>query len=76
MLLAERAASCSDTTWEVDNSTKTQLPQGVTVKSTSWTVCFSSRGISTDNQEIHLQHDQYGTIGVEVLLGGTTRVIE
>ena len=76
MLLAEQAASCSETTWEVDNASKTQLPQGVSVKSTSWAVCFSSRGISTDNQEIHLQHSQFGEIGVEVLLGGTTRVIE
>jgi prepilin-type N-terminal cleavage/methylation domain-containing protein len=76
MLLAEQAASCSETTWTVDNTTKTQLPQGVTVTSTSWTVCFSSRGISTDNQKIQLQHDQFGTIVVEVLLGGTTRVIE
>ena len=51
------------------------MPSGVEFDSTSWTVCFSSRGISADNIKVALSHDDYGTIGVEVLLGGTTRVI-
>ena len=52
------------------------LPQGVTLTDTSWNVCFSSRGISDGNVVIKLQHDRYGSTGVEVLVGGTTRVLQ
>ena len=55
---------------------KLNLPQGVTLTDTSWSVCFSSRGISSDNVVLTLQHDVYGSEQVEVLLGGTTRVVE
>jgi hypothetical protein len=53
-----------------------ELPEGVSVESDTWVVCFSSRGVSADNQVIRLQHSQYGSLGVEVLLGGTTRVVD
>lgn len=75
-LIAERGASCAASSWTEDPATSLQLPQGVTVESTSWSVCFGSRGVSSDNQVIGLEHSQYGTIDVEVLLGGTTRVLE
>jgi hypothetical protein len=55
---------------------KLNLPDGVTLADTGWSVCFSSRGISSDNVVITLQHDVYGSEQVEVLLGGTTRVVE
>lgn len=75
-LLAEHASSCAETVWTLDDGMGTELPRGVTVESTAWSICFSSRGVSSDNQEIRLQHSEDGSIGVEVLVGGTTRVVQ
>lgn len=76
LLIADRSDSCAGTTWVEDDDTRAKLPEGVTVEDGSWTVCFTSRGVSADNQVIRLQHSQYGSIGIEVLLGGTTRVVD
>jgi prepilin-type N-terminal cleavage/methylation domain-containing protein len=76
LLIAERGDSCAATTWTADDDTQVLLPEGVTFESDAWTVCFTSRGVSADNQTIRLQHGQYGSIGIEVLLGGTTRVVD
>jgi prepilin-type N-terminal cleavage/methylation domain-containing protein len=73
---AQQAASCSGPTWTTVHNMRLNLPQGVALTDTGWTVCFSSRGISADNIVITLQHDLYGTEQIEVLLGGTTRVLE
>ena len=75
-LLAERGASCSASTWESGGVDATRLPEGVSLTSTSWTVCFGRRGFSNANEEIRLQHADLGTIAVEVLRGGTTRVVD
>jgi prepilin-type N-terminal cleavage/methylation domain-containing protein len=72
------APSCAaaEEDWTPDSTVELQLPEGVSVSETDWSVCFTSRGIATTNHTIQLQHDQYGTIDIEVLLGGTTRVID
>ena len=72
----QQALSCSGPTWTTVPNMKLNLPQGVTLTDTGWSVCFSSRGISSDNVTLTLQHDEYGSEQVEVLLGGTTRVVE
>jgi hypothetical protein len=54
---------------------KVDLPEGVSLAATNWTVCFGSRGISNDNVSITLEHGEFGAIQVEVLVGGTTRVL-
>ena len=73
---AETADSCTASSWTTDNSMKLDLPAEVELDSTAWSVCFSSRGISAGNVVIGLHHDTFGDIDVEVLLGGTTRVVE
>jgi prepilin-type N-terminal cleavage/methylation domain-containing protein len=75
-LRTEHAESCMDTTWTADPSLRVELPAGVTQSPTTWSVCFSSRGISTNNVVVTLSHAQYGEQKIEVLLGGTTRVLE
>ena len=69
------AANCSATTWTSDPDVQLELHDGVTFADTSWTVCFSSRGISDTNLVITLSHPHSGTRDVELLLGGTTRVL-
>jgi prepilin-type N-terminal cleavage/methylation domain-containing protein len=74
-LAVERAATCSATTWATEDDMELELPKGVAMSDTSWSVCFSSRGISMNNITVTLQHSKYGLRQVEVLLGGTTRVL-
>lgn len=76
ILIAETAASCAETTWTSDPDVLVEMPDDVTMSPTSWTVCFSGRGLSTNNVTVTLNHPYYGTREIEVLLGGTTRVIE
>jgi len=74
-LLAETAASCSATSWTADPRLETELPEGVTMTTSGWSVCFSGRGTSNNNLMIALWHPDHGTRRVEVMLGGTTRVL-
>ncbi len=74
-LAAERAATCSASTWTPENDMELELPGGVAMNDTSWSVCFSSRGVSMNNVTVTLQHSKYGLRQVEVLLGGTTRIL-
>jgi prepilin-type N-terminal cleavage/methylation domain-containing protein len=74
-LQGEKGASCSATTWSADQSLSAALPTGVTMSPSSWSVCFDSRGISTANVVVTLAHKTYGTRSVEVLFGGTSRVL-
>lgn len=73
-LRAESATSCSAATWSDDPALTFELPEGVTLSSTAWSVCFGSRGIADANTTIALEHPEFGSISVEVLLGGATRV--
>jgi prepilin-type N-terminal cleavage/methylation domain-containing protein len=74
-LAVEYAGTCSDTTWTTDGDMELELPNGVTMSDATWSVCFSSRGISLNNVTVTLAHSTYGTRQVEVLLGGTTRIL-
>lgn len=72
----ERAAACADTTWTSADTPAVELPEGVAIQEEGWAVCFNSRGISSDNVVVTLAHASSGSRRVEVLLGGTTRVLE
>jgi len=72
----EHAGTCGDTTWLDAPVPSVPMPDGVTIVTEGWVVCFNSRGISSDNVVVTLSHEDFGTRQVEVLLGGTTRVLE
>ena len=74
-LMAASASSCSATTWTTDPRLSLTLPNSVTMTSTSWQVCFSSRGITGSNVNVTLQHPTNGSRTVEVLVGGTSRIL-
>ena len=74
-LRLEFANTCSAVTWTASDALDLELPQDVALTSTTWSVCFTSRGISQNNVVVTLTHAEYGSRQVEVLLGGTTRVI-
>jgi prepilin-type N-terminal cleavage/methylation domain-containing protein len=74
-LRAEKGATCSATTWTVDSSLNNALATGVTMSPSSWSVCYSSRGVATSNVVVTLAHSRYGSRRVEVLVGGASRVL-
>lgn len=72
----ERASTCADATWTGAEVPAVELPEGVVIQEEGWFVCFNSRGISSDNVVVTLAHASFGSRQVEVLLGGTTRVLD
>lgn len=75
-LATETASSCVATSWDTVTPMNVVLPRNVSMTDDEWSVCFSSRGISTNNVKIPLTHPDYGTLAVEVLIGGTTRIVQ
>ncbi len=74
-LIAETAVNCAASTWTADSSMNLELPTGVSYTSTGWSVCFSARGMTPTNTRIELYESGSGNKEIEVLLGGTTRVL-
>ena len=72
-LVLESAGSCTSGTWSLEGGSRTDLPRGVSLAATGWSVCFNSRGIASANQTISLVHEQDGTQALEVLRGGVVR---
>lgn len=75
-LITQRASSCLDTTWTDEPLVQLELPDGVNMTDSKWRVCFSSRGISASNVTVTLIHADFGQKKVEVLIGGTTRILQ
>lgn len=65
---------CSDATKIPDDNVQMELPSGVHMVDTSWTFCFTSRGLADSNIEIELVDADGISKTVEVLLGGAARV--
>lgn len=69
------AANCAATTWTGDPDLQVKLPRQVTMTDTSWSVCFNSRGLADTNVVLTVTHPDSGSLQVEVLRGGATRVL-
>lgn len=67
-------SSCSDLVTTDDPSLSLELPAGAYVTDTSWTLCYSARGIADGNLTVEVRDldGEYKTI--EVFLGGAARV--
>ena len=75
-LAVERASSCSSGSWTLDPDLHVELPKDVEFSDTGWEVCFGSRGTADDNIIIELKMAGRGKKQIEVLRGGTTRIIK
>jgi hypothetical protein len=72
---AEFADTCGATTWTEDEDISIDFPGGVRLSDTTWSLCFDPRGLPGSNLTITLNHPQYGSRSVEVMLGGATRTL-
>lgn len=71
----EYGGPCGDAgaTWTPLNGEQFDLPEGTRLSGTSWDVCFTTRGWTTDVQNLRLlEGESYQD--VSVLLGGSVRV--
>jgi hypothetical protein len=75
LLQAEYAKNCAEASWTPDPKLQLQLPPGVTLASTSWSICFNNRGLADANLQVTLKHPEEGSQQVEVLRGGAARVM-
>lgn len=72
-LVVEYAPSCEAAAWTLDLQMKLQLPDAVAFEESGWSVCFSNRGIASENLFLTLVHHSYGQRRLEVLRGGSLR---
>jgi prepilin-type N-terminal cleavage/methylation domain-containing protein len=75
-IAAEYAGDCADTTWTDDPELTLDLPSGVWFVETDWSICFTGRGASDTNVTVTLTDPHSGQQQVEVLLGGSARIVE
>lgn len=71
---ASYATSCSSTSFTVDSTTTFKMPSGSALSSTSWSVCYSPRGLSPSSVNIII-NDSSKTKTVQVALGGAVRIL-
>jgi prepilin-type N-terminal cleavage/methylation domain-containing protein len=73
---AETGPTCGGGTWIVDPDLRLELPAGMSLADTAWSLCFSSRGIATASQILTVNNSNHAAPGrVEVLRGGMTRIL-
>lgn len=72
---AASADSCTAATWTADPEIELELPQGVSMSSTAWTICFTSRGAADSSLVVTLTHPGFGSEQVEVVMGGSARIV-
>ncbi len=75
-ILVESAATCSSGAWTADDRLSLQLPRDVTLSDTTWSVCFTSRGIASQNLVMTLDHPEYEPEQLEVMVGGAVRWVQ
>lgn len=73
-VITEYANNCESGTWTADPALSLNLPNGVSLLSTSWTLCINARGLPTTNETISLRDLDSQVKNVELLLGGAIRV--
>jgi len=72
-LVVEYAANCSEEAWTLDPRMDLDLPTGVTMSATDWSVCFNSRGTASENVVLVLEHPDHASQELEILMGGAVR---
>jgi len=74
-LTASYSDRCSDsfTSFVGDSQMNFELPSGATFLNTSWSVCFTSRGLASSAVTVSIIGDDGGSKQIELMLGGATR---
>ncbi len=73
IIAASSSDSCSGTMTAIDDL-EVNLPRGASMSDTSWTACFTPRGLSEDNITFDLSDSDGQSKTVEIALGGGVRI--
>ncbi len=68
------SAQCGAGPYATDSSLSLRLPAKVTFDNTSWSSCFSSRGLASSDSEILMRDTEGNSKTIELFLGGAVRV--
>jgi Tfp pilus assembly protein FimT len=72
-LITQYAESCDSNVWKTDTALTFDLPDNrVWFRETNWSLCFSARGLTSENLVIALEDQNYIN-ELEVFLGGAVR---
>lgn len=69
-----QAESCDDVAPVLDTKIQMSLPTGVSFASTDWQICFTSRGIASEDVSFNILKEGGPSKEIEVMLGGAVRV--
>ena len=72
-IIAESGTNCSATTWTNESQFTLNLENGAFLADTTWSVCYSARGLSDVSTDI-IVRDSTHTKTVQVVLGGAVRL--
>lgn len=72
-LQATTGTSCT-ATQTADPSMNLTLPNGAILNDTTWSICYTARGLANSSASI-LIHDSNSTKTIQVVLGGAVRVL-
>jgi prepilin-type N-terminal cleavage/methylation domain-containing protein len=75
-IMTKFANNCSvdPATATADPQLVLDLPKGVNLTNTSWSLCFSSRGLAASSLTVTLQDVKNKSKSIEVFLGGAMRI--
>lgn len=71
---AEYLKNCSSNSATQDSKLALDMPQGVLLGATNWSICFDSRGFAQEAKNISLYDGSGKTKTLEIYLGGAVRI--
>ena len=75
-IIASFGRTCSDANPTQDMRLYLELPTNINLTDTTWTVCYSARGIADTSPSLTLTGPDYSQTSVQVFLGGAVRVTD
>ena len=73
-LVSSWGSTCESSTPTPDPTLFLDLPNGVTLTDTAWSVCFDSRGLASGEQTFSVQDVDGRNETIEIFLGGAVRI--
>ncbi len=73
-IVARFGTNCDDASPVDDDRLGIEIPSSVTMSDTSWSVCFTPRGLADQNITVYLQDNDFNYSSIEVFLGGAVKV--
>ena len=74
-VVTKYGTSCSDPSPTTESLLILELPKTVSLTSTTWSVCFTSRGLADQSLNVGIQDTEGSGETIEIFMGGAVRVL-